>query len=96
MIIERKEKDMQGAFIAKDNGTKAGEMTYKVRNDDKIVINDTEVDPDYREKGLGKQLLNAAVEHARTNNLMIITECSYAEAMFEKTPQLRDVWEKKS
>ncbi|MBK6266300.1 N-acetyltransferase [Marivirga sp. S37H4] len=93
MNIERKEEDMNGAFVANDNGTKAGEMTYQVRNDGKIVIKETEVNPEYREQGLGKKLVTAAVEHARNKDLKILTECTYAEAMFEKMPQLRDVWD---
>lgn len=96
MNIERKEDNNQGRFFINENGSETAEMTYSVRDDQKIVIESTEVDEDKRGQGLGKELVMASVDYARKNDLRIITECPFAEAVFEKTANLRDVWEGKS
>jgi predicted GNAT family acetyltransferase len=42
-------------------------------------------------KGVGLQLLNTAVEYARTHNVKIVPLCPFAKSMFDKKPELRDV-----
>jgi len=44
-----------------------------------------------RGKSAGKQLVAAAVEYARANQLKIIPLCPFAKAVFDKTPTFQDV-----
>jgi len=56
-----------------------------------IIIDHTEVSDALRGKGAGKQLVTAAVEHARKNQLKILPICPFAKSVFNKTPQFDDV-----
>ena len=88
--IERKEYEHKGSFEAKWDGEKAGLMTYSMAND-KMIIDHTEVNPGFNGKGIGKELVFAAVEFARNENLKIIPLCPFANATFKKYPENQDV-----
>lgn len=56
-----------------------------------MIIDHTEVADALRGKNAGKQMVAAAVEHARKNNLKILPLCPFAKAVFNKTPDFQDV-----
>lgn len=91
MIIEHKKHDSKGAFIAKEEGVKIGEMTYSVAGAHKIIIDHTEVDENQKGKGIGKILLSKVVEYARENDIKIIPLCPFAKTMFDKDVDIRNV-----
>jgi uncharacterized protein len=91
MNIERIENNSKGAFIIKLNNERLAEMTYSKAGDKLIIIDHTEVSDALRGKGAGKQLVTAAVEHARKNQLKILPLCPFAKSVFDKTPQFEDV-----
>jgi len=90
MNIENNSSETRGQFEANDNGKKAGFMTYS-RHDDRIVLEHTEVDPEYQGRGVGKKLVERSVEFARENNLKIVPECTYAKKVLEKSSEYDDV-----
>ncbi|PTB93771.1 GNAT family N-acetyltransferase [Marivirga lumbricoides] len=96
MDIQRREENNKGRFFIQENGTETAEMTYSVINGKEIVIESTEVDKEKRGQGLGKKLVMASVDYARNNDLQIIPACPFAEAVFEKNDNIRDVWEGKN
>lgn len=74
-----------------------GEITYSLVDVDTWVIDHTFVDPAYRGRHLGRQLLGFVVEEAREKGRKIIPSCSYALAEFKRNPDAyADVWEKSS
>jgi predicted GNAT family acetyltransferase len=77
--------------LAFENENKIGEMTYSSAGNDKIIIDHTEVHPDEKGKGIGRVLLDKAVEYARDNNIKIIPLCPYAKSMFDRDVNIRDV-----
>ena len=91
MNIQRIEHGSKGAFIIKENNERLAEMTYSKAGDKLIIIDHTEVSDVLRGKGAGKQLVQAAVEYARTNQLKILPLCPFAKAVFDKTPEFTDV-----
>jgi predicted GNAT family acetyltransferase len=91
MNIERIENNSKGAFIIKLNNARLAEMTYSKAGDKLIIIDHTEVSDALRGKGAGKQLVTAAVEYARKNQLKILPLCPFAKSVFDKTPQFEDV-----
>jgi predicted GNAT family acetyltransferase len=91
MDIQRIEHGSKGAFLIKENKERLAEMTYSKAGDQLIIIDHTEVSDALRGKGAGKQLVNAAVEYARTNQLKILPLCPFAKAVFDKTPEFTDV-----
>ena len=60
------------------NEESAGYLTYSV-HDMALDIKHTVVDPKFRGKGLGRILVDNAIEYAEKEGLTIIPSCSYAE-----------------
>ncbi|MES2515672.1 MAG: GNAT family N-acetyltransferase [Bacteroidota bacterium] len=91
MNIEHINTERKGAFVAKVEDTFAGEMTYSWAGADKIIIDHTEVNPDFSGKGVGKLLLMELVKFARKKQLKVIPLCPFAKSVFDKTEDIRDV-----
>ncbi|MNJ98003.1 hypothetical protein D3C87_157620 [compost metagenome] len=89
MEIERFDDGKKGHFKAVENGVEAGLMTYVWAGEDKIIIDHTEGNPEF--KGVGIKMLNKAVEYARENDVKIIPLCPFAKKMFDRTESIRDV-----
>jgi len=91
MEIVIKEQLNKGFAIATENEEKAGMMTYSIPQGDFIIIDHTEVDPKFKGKSVGKKLLYAIVEKMRAANLKILPLCPFANAMFKKLDDIKDV-----
>lgn len=91
MEIQQINDTRKGYFKATEDGKEAGKMTYTWAGDSKFIIDHTEVSPDFNGKGVGKKLVLAAVEYARTNNVKIIPLCPFAKSVFDKVEEIRDV-----
>jgi uncharacterized protein len=77
-------------FLAMDGEIVAGSLGYEL--EDKVIyINSTYVDPEYRNRFLGKKLLDQCVSYAREENLKIFPRCSYVVKVFQKTNKYDDV-----
>lgn len=87
MQIQQRDTETKGAFFVEEDGKRVAEMSYVHAGPGKIIIDHTEVHSSQEGKGLGKQLLNAAVKFARENNLKIVPVCPFARAVMEKTPE---------
>lgn len=91
MEINHRKEESKGVFIATENNLKAGEMTYSKAGDDKFIIDHTEVNPEFKGKGVGKEMVLAAVDYARENGIKILPLCPFAKAMFDKNKDIQDV-----
>jgi predicted GNAT family acetyltransferase len=91
MEIQQINDTKRGYFEAIEDGKEAGKMTYTWAGDSKFIIDHTEVSPDFNGKGVGKKLVMAAVDYARTNNVKIIPLCPFAKSVFDKVEEIRDV-----
>ena len=91
MNIEQFDRDSKGFFKATEEGTTAGRMTYSWAGEDRIIIDHTEVNPAFKGKGVGKQLVLAAVDFAREKQISIIPLCTFAKSVFDRKKELRDV-----
>ncbi|HEX8563084.1 MAG TPA: GNAT family N-acetyltransferase [Flavobacterium sp.] len=91
MTTEHTNNSEKGFFRASDNGTQAGRITYVWAGTNKIIIDHTEVNPAYNGKGIGKQLVLAAADFARTHQLKVIPLCPFAKAFFSKNPGFEDI-----
>lgn len=85
------ENKKRGYFAASENSTEMGRITYTMAGDTKLIIDHTEVSAAYEGHGLGKKLVFAVVDYARTNNIKILPVCTFAKAVFDKTPEIQDV-----
>lgn len=91
MEINRIETESKGSFYIGEPNTKKAEMTYSKAGENLIIIDHTEVSDELRGQGIGEKLVKAAVTFARNNNFKIMPLCPFANAIFKKTPEIRDV-----
>lgn len=91
MNIEQTNDEKKGFFKAIEEGKTAGEMTYVWAGPGKLIIDHTEVSPDFSGKGVGKKLVLEAVQYARINHVKILPLCPFAKSVFDKNPDLQDV-----
>lgn len=91
MNIEQTNDGKKGFLKAIEDGKLAGEMTYVWAGPDKLIIDHTEVSPDFSGKGVGKKLVLEAVEYARAKHVKILPLCPFAKSVFDKNPDLQDV-----
>jgi predicted GNAT family acetyltransferase len=69
----------------------AARLTYSRAGDDIIILDHTEVPPEYRGQNIGRALVMRAVEDARKNGTAIIPLCPFAAAQFRRHPEWHDV-----
>lgn len=91
MEIQHENNEKKGAFRAVDQQVQAGKMTYTWAGDTQFIIDHTEVNPEFSGRGVGKKMLQQAVDFARAKHLKIIPLCPFAKSVFDKTPEFSDV-----
>jgi len=67
------------------------ELVYKRVQDDRMIIEHTGVSDELRGENIGLQLVESAVEYARTHHLTVVPLCSFAKAIIHKRPEMQDV-----
>jgi predicted GNAT family acetyltransferase len=89
--IEHEEYGDGGAFFIVREGRRVGEMRYRLKSGGVALIDHTEVSPELRRRGIGRALIEAAVEWARATETKVSATCSFARDQFAKDPSIRDV-----
>jgi predicted GNAT family acetyltransferase len=89
--IEHEEAAAKGAFFVQKDGQRVAEMSYSRTNATLIIIDHTEVDASLSGQGVGKKLLGALVDWARSTGTKVVPLCPFAKAQFDKDPSIRDV-----
>ena len=89
-MVEHERAGHKGAFVWMQDGKRLARMTYSVAGT-RVIIDHTEVDDVLRGKSAGAQLVRAAVEWARKENVKLLPLCPFARSVFEKTPEYADV-----
>jgi predicted GNAT family acetyltransferase len=90
MVIQHKQLQNKGMFYVGQDGAILAEMVYSTAPN-KMIIEHTEVDDSLAGKGVGKQLVETAVEYARSHNIRIVPLCPFAKSVFEKVKEWQDV-----
>lgn len=88
--VEREDSPQGGRYLIAIDGETA-EMTYSRAGTGRIIIDHTGVPDSMRGLGIGKRLVEAAVQDARAEGLKIIPLCPFAKAALDKTPDWHDV-----
>lgn len=81
----------RGAFVIERDERRLAEMTYVRAGAERVIIDHTFVDDALRGEGAGRRLLQAAVEWARAEHLLVIPLCPFAKSMFERDASIQDV-----
>ena len=91
MEVKQEDDGKHGTFFIEIEGEQLAKMTYTWAGANKFIIDHTEVDDKLRGKGAGKQLVMKSVEFARENGKKIMPLCPFANSVFKKVPEIRDV-----
>ena len=91
MEVKHEDNGYRGSFYFELDGNVEGEMTYVWSGPNKIIIDHTDVNPEFKGKNIGKQLVMKAVEYARENKLKIMPLCPFAKSVFDRNEDIRDV-----
>lgn len=89
--IQHQEQDAKGAFYVETGGQRLAEMTYSRTNATMVIVDHTEVDPSLSGQGVGRELLSALVQWARTTGTKVVPLCPFAKAQFDRDAAIRDV-----
>lgn len=84
MEIKQEQNQSKGIFYVEEEGKRLAELQYSMANNNLMVINHTEVNEILKGKNVGKQLVNAAANFARTRQYKILPLCSFANAVMKK------------
>lgn len=78
-------------FRAECDGRQIGEITFVRVGIDKFIIDHTMVDIEFRNTGVGLNLVRHVCNLARQQKRKIIPMCPFAGAMFVRYPEFDDV-----
>lgn len=92
MNIQHSLKGSEGKFFIKEDDKPFAEMVYKMPNANTITITHTEVDENYEGKGVGKSLVEEAVNFARKESFKITAVCPFAKDVLQKNTGYHDVY----
>lgn len=89
--IHHQEQNAKGAFYIEHNGQRPAKMTYSRANATMVIVDHTKVDSSLSGQGVGRALLGALVEWARTTGAKVVPLCPFAKAQLGKDASIRDV-----
>ena len=78
-------------FHARCGAAHIGEITFVRVGIDKMIIDHTGVDDDYRGRDVDRGLVEGVWNLARTQRRRILCMCPVARAVFDRTPAFDDV-----
>jgi Predicted acetyltransferase len=90
MVIQHKLLGGKGMFYMGHDGGILAEMVYTLAGN-KMVIEHTEVNVELEGQGVGKKMVETAVEYARSHEMKIIPLCPFAKSVFSKRNEWQDV-----
>ena len=91
MAIQQHDTSTKGYFTIEEDGVEKGNIHYSWAGLETIIVNHTEVYPQFEHHGIGLKLVEASVEFARKRNIKIIPKCSFTKAMFKEHKEWKDV-----
>ena len=95
MNIQQRPVGHKEMFYVEKDGAVIAELVYSRFVPGEMLIEHTQVDESLKGKGVGLQLIHAAVDLARSQQLKVIPQCPFALSVFQKKPQeFADVWKK--
>ncbi len=79
-----------GSFFATFEEKAAGRLDIRILTDI-LCIDHTEIDPAYRGRHFGEQLVEAAVAYAREHQMKVMPYCEFARKVMQKKTGFNDI-----
>ncbi len=92
MQIKQEINEKAGRFFIRNSNDTVAELDYELPCENILLIIHTKVNDSIAGKGIGKQLVSAAVDYARDKHFVIKATCSFAQAVLEETNDFADVY----
>lgn len=80
-------KGLNMFYIGKDEENTRAKMTFVPTGEAQIIVNHTSVGDEFRGQGVGDQLLDKVIEHAREHQLKVIPLCPFVKTRMAKYPE---------
>lgn len=80
----------QSFYIGNEEDSEA-EVHFVRVGESRIILDHTHVSEHLRGQNVGQQLVKAAVDYAKKENLQVIPLCPFAKAEFEKHPEYQEL-----
>lgn len=98
MLLEVEHLPDRHAYFASLEGKQVGSAHYRIQPSDGDapdvwVFDSTEVDPEYRGRGIAGGLLTAVFDDVRTRDVSVRPTCPFVVAWFETHPEYADLLE---
>ncbi len=87
--MEQEVKKEENRFVIYTEG-KEVYVEFEIK-DDKMDLDHTYTHPDLRGRGLAAQVVRAALEFAKENNLKVIPTCSYVRSFINKNDEYKEL-----
>ena len=88
VTVTREEGSGAQEFVLHVDGERLGSLDFDRPEAGVLRIDYVEVAPELRGTGLGRQLVEAAVDWARAENMRIVPICGYARAVIARDPAM--------
>ena len=86
--IDREELNGVHEFVLRIDGERLGFLEFTRPDVGVMRIEYVEVSPELRGTGLGRQLVEKAIDFARDAELRVVPICSYARAVIQRDPAM--------
>lgn len=73
------------------SGSQVSELVYQMRDDTTLDLVHTEVPEDLSGQGIGSALVTAALEYAKSHQMMVIPSCPFVASYLERHPEWTDI-----
>jgi predicted GNAT family acetyltransferase len=84
----------RGEFVIEEDQRPLGTMKVHLEENN-LVVDGTVVEKEARGRNIGKKLIEAMADHARTNHYQVVPHCPFVRGQFEKHPEdYSDIWKK--
>ncbi|MFQ6046251.1 MAG: GNAT family N-acetyltransferase [Gemmatimonadales bacterium] len=90
MAPDVRHDERNGRFSLELSGTEAF-LVYREAGEKTLEYLSTYVPPEHRERGLGEQLVLAALDYARGRGFQIIPTCWFVSRVMESHPEYRSL-----
>jgi len=89
--IEYTELTGGNGFCARLNGRQIGEIDIIAVGSDRLVIESTQIEPEYENSDLCRNLVRCVAEFARATHRKILSMCPRAQSIFNRYAEFDDV-----
>ncbi|MDO4721013.1 MAG: GNAT family N-acetyltransferase [Peptostreptococcaceae bacterium] len=89
MKFTHQNDENKGQFTAFEGEKQAGLITYVWEDKDHLIIDHTEVEPEFEGQGVGEKLVMAVADYAEKNGLRIRPFCPFAVDVFDGEEKLQ-------